>query len=81
MKRNWPVKQMVLRLLPIWKKYVKLGSNDTLNVKWIKECNGKYKIRKKQGIPGGSVLKNLPANAGDMGLILGPGRPHMPWSN
>ena len=33
MKRNWPVKQMVLRLLPIWKKYVKLGSNDTLNVK------------------------------------------------
>ena len=25
------------------------------------------------GFPGGSVLKNPPANAGDAGLILGPG--------
>ena len=25
--------------------------------------------------------KNLPANAEDMSLIHGPGRPHMPWSN
>ena len=33
MKRNWPVKQMVSRLLPIWKKYVKLGSSDALTVK------------------------------------------------
>ena len=31
--------------------------------------------------PGGTVVKNLPANAGDMGLIPGPGRSHMPWSN
>ena len=27
-----------------------------------------------QGFPGGSVVKNLPANAGDSGSILGPGR-------
>ena len=26
---------------------------------------------------GGPVDKNMPANAGDMGLILGPGRSHM----
>ena len=26
------------------------------------------------GFPGGSVIKNLPANAGDMGLIPGSGR-------
>ena len=26
------------------------------------------------GFPGGSVVKNLPANAGDMGLIPGSGR-------
>ena len=26
------------------------------------------------GFPGGAVVKNLPANAGDMGLILGSGR-------
>ena len=31
--------------------------------------------------PGGPVVKNLPANAGDMGLIPGPGRSHMPGSN
>ena len=27
-----------------------------------------------QGFPGGSVVKNPPVNAGDMGLILGLGR-------
>ena len=29
----------------------------------------------------GLVVKNLPANAGDMGSIPGPGRSHMPQSN
>ena len=28
--------------------------------------------------PGGAVVKYLPANAGDMGSIPGPGRYHMP---
>ena len=31
--------------------------------------------------PGGTVVKNPPANAGDVGLSSGPGRSHMPWSN
>ena len=31
--------------------------------------------------PGGSVVKFLPANAGDMGSSPGPGRSHMPQSN
>ena len=31
--------------------------------------------------PGGIVKKNLPANAGDMGLIPGPERSHMLQSN
>ena len=31
--------------------------------------------------PGGPVVKNPPANAGDMGLIPGRGRLHMPGSN
>ena len=31
--------------------------------------------------PGGAVVKNQPANAGDTGSIPGPGRSHMPWSN
>ena len=30
--------------------------------------------------PGGSVVKNPPANAGDTGLIAGPGRSHIPQS-
>ena len=38
-------------------------------------------FKKKQGFPGGTLVKNLPANAGDMGLSSGPGRPHMPRSN
>ena len=31
--------------------------------------------------PGGAVVKNPPANAGDTGLSPGLGRSHMPWSN
>jgi len=31
--------------------------------------------------PGGPVVKNLPANAGDTGSIPGPGKFHMPWGN
>ena len=34
-----------------------------------------------KGFPGGSVVKNLPVNAGDMSLIPDPGRSHMPHSN
>ena len=33
------------------------------------------------GFPCGSVMRNLPANIGDMGSILGLGRCHMPRSN
>ena len=33
------------------------------------------------GLPGGSVVKNMPANAGGMGLISDPGRSHVPQSN
>ena len=33
------------------------------------------------GFPGGAVVGNLPANAGDMGLSPGPGGSHMPWSD
>ena len=41
-----------------------------------------YELRKKErGFPGGAVVKNQPANAGDTGLSPGPGRSHMPRSN
>ena len=34
-----------------------------------------------KGFPVGSVVKNLPANAGDMGQVPDPGRSHMIHSN
>ena len=40
----------------------------------------KYTIRCR-GFPGGTEVKNPPANAGDMGSSPGLGRSHMPWSN
>ena len=33
------------------------------------------------GFPGGAVVENLPANAGDTGSSAGLGRSHMPRSN
>ena len=36
---------------------------------------------REKGFPGGAVVKNLPANAGDTGLIPGLGRSHMPRSS
>ena len=44
----------------------------------------KYKNQFKKslilGFPGGSVVKNLHANAGDMGSFPSPGRSHRPWA-
>ena len=39
------------------------------------ECGGQK--MKTQDCPGGTVVKNPPANAGDMGLSPSPGRSHM----
>ena len=43
--------------------------------------NGLTKKSSSKGFPGGAVVKNLPANAGDTGSSPGPGRSHMLWSN
>lgn len=40
-----------------------------------------YKVKKSGDSPGGSVLKYLPANSGNTGLIPGPGRFHMLLGN
>ena len=37
--------------------------------------------KKKKGFPGGAVIENLPADAGDTGSSPGLGRSHMPRSN
>ena len=41
---------------------------------------GKKKISDKD-FPGGTVVKNLPANAGHMGSSPGPRRSHVPQSS
>ena len=45
-----------------------------------KEEEKKRKIN-NQDFSGVSVVKNLPANAGDTGSIPDPGRFHMPWGS
>ena len=44
----------------------------------MKEMQIKTAMR---GFPGGAVVENLPANAGDMGSSPGLGRSHMPLSS
>ena len=39
--------------------------------------NGDFKYM-VEGFPGGAVVKNPPANAGDTGSSPGPGRSHIP---
>ena len=40
-----------------------------------------HQKRNYRDFPGGAVVKNPPANAGDTGSSPGPGRSHMPRSN
>ena len=40
-----------------------------------------FKLFHPGDFPGGTVVKNPPANAGDMGSSPGSGRSHMPQSN
>ena len=42
------------------------------------ERRSKHYVR---GFPGGTMVKNSPANAGVTGSSPGPGRSHMLWSN
>ena len=61
----------------------RLESNKELEgcVGLLPKNSGAVKKEETEGFPGGAVVKNLPANAGDRGSSPGPGRSHMPWSN
>ena len=48
---------------------------------WYFVITHKGNESEKGGFPGGAVVKNPPANAGDTGSSPGPGRCHMPRSN
>ena len=47
---------------------------------WLFLSRGHFK-KLLAGFPGGAVVENLPANAGDTGSSPGLGRSHMPRSN
>ena len=47
----------------------------------LKNCQTTFQSDCIRDFPGGAVVENLPANAGDTGSSPGPGRSHMPWSN
>ena len=52
--------------------------DDMAHGKNIKKKKKRFIFR---DLPGGLVVKNLPANAGDMDSIPGLGRPHVPQGN
>ena len=53
-----------------------------MQAKFNQPMNKKVSIKIwSRGFPGGTVVKNPPANEGDTGLSPGPGRSHMPQSN
>ena len=66
LKRN-----KILQYATTGKNLVDIIPNETSQSK-------KYKY---WGFPGGAVVENLPANAGDTGSSPGLGRSHMPQSN
>ena len=84
------VKQETIKLLEdnIGENLDDLGYGDdfldiTPKIWSVKEIIDKLDFIKMKnlGFPGGTVVKNPPANVGDTGLSPGPGRSHMPRSN
>ena len=57
----------------IWRFQLTSNSTLTNTLTFIKKV--------MQGFPGGAVVKNPPANAGEMGSSPGLGRSHMPRSS
>ena len=61
-------------------KLFSTNMKDKHNILSIKVLINKTR-QKGRDFPGGAVVKNLPANAGDTDSIPGLGRSHMPRSN
>ena len=55
--------------------------NFTSDYIWLGEKIPDLIKKLMSGFPGGAVVENLPANAGDTGSVPGLGRSHMPRSN
>ena len=67
-------------------KWEESSSSLHISLDWIRVWSYQhlpvsYCYKEAPGFPGGAVVENLPANAGDTGSSPGLGRSHMPWSN
>ena len=61
---------------------VQVTKNQHIILDILNESEILHNLKKKlEDFPGGLVVKNLPANVGDMGSIPGPGRSHMARSS
>ena len=59
-----------------------LGNSLLIGGNWqIPDTGLGYKKALRQAFPGGFVVKNLPADVGDMGSIPDLRRFHLPWNN
>ena len=67
-------------LMSFWRSTLSLIEAVGLIVRHQEEMGKFLKVR-KMGFPGGTVVENLPANAGDTGSSPGLGGSHMPRSN
>ena len=81
---SWTQQMTTSPLFGNWGQTIKLDSSlfvYPISYSWTYPFSNTLKyIQKSEGFPGGSVLKNPPANAGDTGSIPDPGRSRMPWS-
>ena len=59
---------------------IRIKGKIILSSQWGAPAPG-FQRAASEGFPGGAVVKNLPANAGDTGSSPGLGRSHMPRSN
>ena len=60
---------------------IRLLTQDTVRLVPGEGCRERMVLRIFRGFPGGAVVENLPANAGDTGSSPGLGRSHMLRSN
>ena len=93
-KKNWDIKNFLCHLAaslpalctvyahyasrkpPLPQKYLA-----TIKCNILLASTRQHLKRWRSGFPGGAVVENLPANAGDAGSSPGLGRAHMPRSN
>ena len=77
MQSKYAIQNQILFLLALC-THGELDKEDDDSLKVKSEVTDKVFLT---GLPGGTVNKNLPANAEDLSSILDPGRFHTPWSN